>query len=398
MSISKNKLNVLYHHRTQGRGAECVHILSIVNALEKMGHVVTILSPPGVDPRNNLNLAPVDKSKTKVTGINRIWSFVSKHIPNIIFEVVEIFYNIPSSLRLNKELKNKRYDLVYERYAFYMISGAHYSKKFNIPFVLEVNEVSGLDDRARKQYFKYFGSIFERYIFKRCSGIMTVSSYLKNKAIENKADAKIISVVSNAIEVETIQSVTKDIKLVNKFNFGESTVLGFAGWFDHWDRLDFFVDAFNALKKEGENIKILLIGDGKVVDEIKNKINDLDLNDDIIFTGAVQKKEMHKYISLIDIAVLPHSNNFGSPVILFEMMSLKIPIIGPNLLPITDVVENNITGLIFKPLDLSSLCDSIRRYLSSKELRENHADNAYEKLINNYTWKNNALKIIEVIK
>ena len=37
------KLNILYHHRTQGRGAEGVHITSIVRALQAMGHSVTVL-------------------------------------------------------------------------------------------------------------------------------------------------------------------------------------------------------------------------------------------------------------------------------------------------------------------------------------------------------------------
>ena len=155
MSNSHNtkSLKILYHHRTQGRGAEGVHITSIVNSLTALGHQVTVLSPPGIDPLSNAGNAPVDKSIVKTTGVNSLWKFISKNIPNFAFELIEIFYNIPSLLRLNKELSSSSYDLIYERYAFYMISGAFMAKRFQIPLVLEANEVNGIKDRARTQSF-----------------------------------------------------------------------------------------------------------------------------------------------------------------------------------------------------------------------------------------------------
>ena len=55
-------LKILYHHRTQGRGAEGHHIASIVRELEAMGHEVTVLSPRGVDPLDPTASAPVDKT------------------------------------------------------------------------------------------------------------------------------------------------------------------------------------------------------------------------------------------------------------------------------------------------------------------------------------------------
>ena len=60
--MSNKPLNILYHHRTQGRGAEGVHITSIVKALNELGHNVKVLSPAGVDPMKSAGNAPVDKS------------------------------------------------------------------------------------------------------------------------------------------------------------------------------------------------------------------------------------------------------------------------------------------------------------------------------------------------
>ena len=43
------------------------------------------------------------------------------------------------------------------------------------------------------------------------------------------------------------------------------------------------------------------------------------------FTGAVPRKEVYEYLSLLDVAVLPHSNDFGSPVVMFEFMGSASP-------------------------------------------------------------------------
>src|SRR4051812_11716861 len=107
------KLNILYHHRTQGRGAEAVHISSIVYALREMGHTVTVVSPPGIDPMNPEQSTPVDKANVKTGGMQTFWKLVSKSLPNFMFEIAEMAYNIPAYRRLNAVLKSQKFDVIY---------------------------------------------------------------------------------------------------------------------------------------------------------------------------------------------------------------------------------------------------------------------------------------------
>ena len=392
--MKNNSLNILYHHRTQGRGAEGVHITSIVSALEKLGHNVTVLSPPGVDPLKHAGNAPVDKSNVKTSGLDSLWKFISKYIPNIGFEIIEILYNIPASRRLEKELSSKTYDLIYERYAFYMLAGARKAKKHNIPFILEANEVSGINDRARKQSFKALCGIFERYIFQRCTSIHTVSSYLKNMIVKQGVSSETVEVTPNAINPDIFDGKRHPLELTEKYGFSNKTVIGFAGWFDEWDRLDLLVDVFAKLQKNNEDLKLLLIGDGAVLNKVRDKVIDLNIKDDVILTGAVQRTEMRKYLSLLDIAVITHSNEFGSPVVMFEFMGLGIPIVAPKLLPITDVLTHNINSLLFNVLDMQDLEDKMNIILKDKSISKQLANNAYDKLISEHTWNKNAENII----
>lgn len=392
--MDSKKLKILYHHRTQGRGAEGVHITSIVKALESLGHEVTVLSPPGVNPLKHAGNAPVDKSKVKTSGIDSLWKFISKHIPNILFEFIEIFYNLPALTRLEKELSNGKYDVLYERYAFYMIAGAIKSKKYKIPFILEANEVNGIKDRARKQSMPLLCKYFERYIFRRCTSIHTVSSYLKNMIILQNVNKDKILVTPNAIDPEKFNGKHEKNSLTNKYNLKGKMVIGFSGWFDNWDRLDLLVDVFSKLKLENNNLVLLLVGDGAVLEEVRIKVQEINLNDDVILTGAVSRNEVGKYLSLLDIAVITHSNEFGSPIIMFEFMGLGIPIVAPKLLPITDVLSNNVNAVLFDVLDMDDLQEKLSNLINNESLRLKISSTAYDKLMTEHTWEKNAKDIV----
>lgn len=393
--LSNKPLSILYHHRTQGRGAEGVHISSIVNSLTAMGHEVTILSPPGIDPLSNAGNAPVDKSNVDTKGINSLWKVISKNLPNFIFEAIEIAYNIPACWRLYRKMSSKKYDLVYERYAFYMIAGAFISSRFAIPFVLEANEVSGIKDRARKQTFPWLCRQFERYLFCRCAAIHTVSSYLKNMIVGRGVEINLVKVVPNAIDPQKFAVVVDSSKIRRSLNIEDSIVIGFAGWFDDWDRLDLLVDVFNNLLKRHHNIRLMLIGDGAVLDMVRDKAKEYSIEDSIILTGAVERNEIQRYLSVLDIAVITHSNEFGSPVVMFEFMGLKIPIIAPNLLPITDVLVHGETALIFETLNMEQFSMYLEKLIADSNSRDLLANNAYELLLSEHTWDQNAMHILE---
>ncbi len=387
-------MKILYHHRTQGRGAEGVHILSIVNALTALGHDVTVLSPPGIDPLENAGNAPVDKSNVKTSGVNSLWKFISKKLPDFIFEFIEIAYNLPAMRRLENELSSNNYDMIYERYAFYMIAGAIKSKKYNIPLVLEANEVNGIKDRARKQTFQWLCNVFERFLFKRCKSIHTVSSYLKNMIVAQGVAEENIIITPNAIDPLKFSGVKSSGELTQKYNLEGRIVLGFAGWFDNWDRLDILIEVFNDLKLKYPNISLLLVGDGAVLDCVRSKAKEYNIEDDVILTGAVTRDTVQQYLSLLDIAVITHSNEFGSPVVMFEFMGLKIPVVAPCLLPVTDVLTHKKNALLFDVLDTQALKEQLSLMIESESLRHDIAENAYKKLMTDHTWEKNAEHII----
>ena len=391
-------LRILYHHRTQGRGAEGNHIVSIVTALRQLGHEVDVLSPPGVDPFDPNSTVPVDKANAKTQGWSSIWKLMSKHMPNALFEVAEMFYNIPAYFRIRAALREKKYDLVFERYAFYLLAGVLAARGAGCKFLLEMNEVSGIPGRARKQSLPRICALFERFLFKRCDVGHAVSSYLGERAIENRLESRRVVVAPNGFDIERLKTKVDRAEMRRRLGFDDGLIIGFAGWFDHWDRLDFMVDNFAEVHRTHANARLCLVGDGPGLQHVRDRLAELRLQHVAVLTGAVARKDVYDYLQIFDIGLLPHSNVFGSPIIMFELMGFKIPLVLPRLPPIQDVHgAGGATALLFEPLDREGCIGSLKQLIASEPLRRALSANAYEKLLIDHSWTATARKIMAAL-
>lgn len=387
-------LRILYHHRTQGRGAESVHIGSIVRALETMGHEVTVVGPPGVDTLSTEGQPPTDKSAVDTRGLSVLWKWVSRNLPGAFFELSEIAYNIIAWWRLRDLVRRDKFDLVYERYAFFLVAGAWLAKRRGVPFVLEVNEVSGLAERARRQTFPRICRLFEGALFARCTGILTVSTYLARLASKAGADPSKVFVVPNAVDLEILEPLPRRSDLVARYGLEGRRVIAFAGWFDDWDRLEMLVRVTHRLKPEHPEIATLMIGDGPQADALRALAIKLGVEGDVVLTGAVQRAEIHEHMALADIAVLPHAALYQSPMVMFEFMARRCPIVGPNVAGVEDVLVDGESAITFERGDEEALIDAIARLLEDPVLGDRLADAAYELLREQHLWSHNAAKIL----
>lgn len=392
------RLRILYHHRTQGRGAEGNHIVSIVAAMRADGHHVDVLSPPGIDPFDPGSTIPVDGAGSQLRGWSSVWKAVSCHLPTWLFELAELVYNIPSYLRLRSALRAQKYDLLFERYAFYLIAGAAAARRAGCLFALEVNEVSGVQDRVRRQHFPRLCSAVERRLMKRCDLAHAVSSYLGEKLVEIGVPAERVVVVPNGFDIERLRISTSRAQVRARHGFtDEHIVIGFAGWFVPWDRLDFMMDVFAEAHRQLPQLRLCLVGDGDAAREALARLQGTGLESAVVLTGGVPRAQVYDYIQIFDIGMLPHSNRFGSPIVMFEMMGLKVPVLAPRLPPIEDVHVSDETALLFQPLDPQECLAQLLRLGRSAELRRELSERAFSRLTLEHTWRRTAQRILAAL-
>lgn len=377
------------------RGAEGTHIVSIVNGFKKIGHEVFVVSPPGIETTKVAGDRPLDKSQVKTSGINSLWKILSSQAPQFCFELFEIAYNAYAILKLSLEILRKRpIALLYERNANFLFAGAVVSMIFNVPLFIEVNEVAGLK-RARPLCFKKTAEKIEAFTFSKATTLFAVSSYLQ-KLILTRTPHADVRVLPNAID--PARFLTADPAEVKaRYHLDGKTVLGFVGWFDRWDRLDMLIDLQKQLVSHNYNTVLMLVGDGPVVSSLREKINMENLERHVIMTGPVPKKEVANFIAAVDIGIFAHSNEFGSPIALFEMMAMGVCVIAPRLDPILDVVQDGVNGVVFNTLDAYDLYDKTSRILDNAAEIKKIGTRAKEMVFSNYTWDKNAAAILSAI-
>lgn len=88
-----------------------------------------------------------------------------------------------------------------------------------------------------------------------------------------------------------------------EFNIEDKFVVGHIGRFSYQKNHGFLIDIFAEIKKKKNDAVLLLIGEGELKMQIQNKIEQLGLDDSVIFAGI--RKDIPDLLSSMDVFVFP---------------------------------------------------------------------------------------------
>jgi len=383
-------MTILYHHRTQGKGIEGVHIMGMVAGFRKLGHLVKIIGPPGTDPESH----PQFSSSYHQGSLRVLWKIICEHVPEIFFEFLEIVYNFYSFFRLLIFLKANKVDFIYERYALFQFGGVAAACLNKLPIVLEVND-SALVDRSRPLKSKKMAVWFERRIFKNAHVLVTISNYFKKRILSYNIHSGKVHVLPNAINPDILNPQRYEGYAVKKnYHLESRFIIGFVGLFVPWHGLLVLLDVFAKLAAKNDSMHLLLVGDGPERAKIEGRIAEMDLKDKVTITGYVLHNRVPAFIKSFDVAVMPNSNEHGSPMKIFEYMSMARPIVAPSYSPIQEVLVDGKNALLFEPNDEKGLCLALETLIDDEELRRRLGENGRRDVLAKHTWQNNAVQIL----
>jgi glycosyltransferase involved in cell wall biosynthesis len=388
-------LQFIYHHRTMGRSSQAMHIRSMVEALKADGHHVTILSPPGVEPLKSAGKMPFLRKADRAVGLQRVWKYISCECPQFTFEVFELLYNLFLPFRLLPILWSEPDAALYERHANFMFMGVLLGKWSSRPVVVEVNELAGFK-RARGLIMESLARTIDAWVFSRADHILCVSSVLADEIQQRGALSDRVHVLPNAIDPGRFRSPGPEPSLRVRLGLQGSIVIGHVGLFYRWDRLDILIKAVKRIRRGHPNVRVLLVGDGPEMENLKRTVSRLGMEKIIIFPGPVHRDDVPSYIDAMDICVLPDSNAFGSPIALFEFMAMGKPCLVPDLGPMRDVIEDHVTGIMFPHGDYASFASALVRLVEDPALRSQLGARARDTVFKRHTWAANARFVVQL--
>ena len=154
------------------------------------------------------------------------------------------------------------------------------------------------------------------------------------------------TVINNGVNTEKFSFHSKDrLEIREQYQIHDKIVIGHVGNFVDAKNPFFLIDILANLKKTNLDYCMLLVGDGPLLSQVKEKTKNLGLTDSVIFVGATDN--VPAYISACDVIMMP-SLFEGLPLTLIEQQTNGLKCLVSD--QITTEVDK--TGnIIFLPID-----------------------------------------------
>lgn len=274
------------------------------------------------------------------------------------------------------------------------------------PFNYDINTVVTIHDLIPYTMPETVGSGYlKRFlkdmpnIIEKSKGIITVSEYSKKDILKffsgYPEDKIFVTPLSTNSEFVPMNKDECRSKVQNKFNFNEPYIL-YIGGFSKRKNVHGLINAFSRVKNSlSKKYKLVLVGSLK--DEginLKKYVESLNLENDVVFTGFSEDKDLPIFYNGADLFVYPsYYEGFGLPPL--EAMSCKTPVITSNTTSIPEVTKN--AAFLINPSLEEDLSNAIFNVLENDNLKNNLIEKGYKRSLE-FSWKQTAENTLNAYK
>ena len=286
---------------------------------------------------------------------------------------------IKYDIRLFKFLHKHKYDIVHINSGafFYSFRLALISKLCKVKKVIAHSHTTYKYKGIKKVLFHLLNPIY----FKLVNLYISVSNDAKRSLLSNKKRQDKVVILPNGVDINKYKynERIRD-KYIKKYNLDNKKVYGHVGRFSYEKNHLKLIDIFYEISKNEDSV-LLLIGDGQLKNEIKEKVDNLGISDKVLFLGFMDN--INEIINVIDIGIYP-SLYEGFGIAILEMEINGIPLYCSN---IPDEVNINNSIKIFnlddKIIDIVNMIknnDNKRKIIECNNYDINNLSKKLEKI------------------
>jgi len=197
----------------------------------------------------------------------------------------------------------------------------------------------------------------DRYAFRHMDMVCPLSDLLYQDALRFSGDKT--RLIGNGVDLEEIRS-----SVAPERTGDGSFVIGYIGRMVQGKDIVTLIKAIPLLLASGRRIKVVLVGDGDQLDELKALSVKMGVSTHLHFTGF--QSDTGRFLRGFDCFVLP-SLSEGTPRCIMEAMALNIPVAASDIPGNRLLVSHEKTGLLFPVGDVERLAQCVLHLLESPE-------------------------------
>lgn len=214
-----------------------------------------------------------------------------------------------------------------------------------------------------------------KYAIEKSDAVTAVSRSLVQQTVEMLHPDKEITVIYNFVNEK--EYFKKDVSTIKqKFGIKENEkVMIHISNFRKVKRIDDIVRTFHIVQKKVSS-KLLLVGDGPEYTEITQLVQQLGLEEKVLFLG--KQKNVSELLSISDLMLLmSEKESFG--LVLLEAMACEVPCITTNAGGIPEVVKDGETGFVVDVGDIGKAADRALKLLEDEQLLQQFSKAALQR-------------------
>lgn len=324
-------------------------VVTSIKMLEKemisRGHEVHIITPSKHEPTENQNL------------------FMLKSIP--LFVAKKYNYRIAGfySREIAKQIRDLNLDVIHNQSEFSLGMFAKIiARKYDIPFVHTYHTmwedyvhyiipVKGKKSIFPKRFARTFSKTFVNKVDLIIAPSKKTEKYLKYRC---KVKNKEILIIPTGLDLKPFNpsnySAEELIQTKKELGINENDkVILFIGRIAEEKSVDVILKGFAEMlnKAKDMSLKLVIVGDGPSLDELKNLAKNLQIDDKTIFTGRQPWEKIGLFYNIGDVFVNA-STTETQGLTFIEAMAAKLPVIAKYDTNLDTIISNNKTGFFFR--------------------------------------------------
>jgi len=231
-----------------------------------------------------------------------------------------------------------------------------------------------------KNFYRHFYWLWSHFV-----KVVVISEYVNREL--KQIGVKNAQVIYHGIDPEKFKR-QKDIfeAMVDKrfsFNKGEEKKfrIGCVSRLENLRGIEYLIKAVVPLKKEFDNIEIVIVGEGSERDRLQWLIKQLELSKYVRLVGY--KDNFIEWVEGFDVFVLP-SLKESLGLVLIEALACNIPVVATRVGGIPEIVQDGVHGILVEPQNTKALAGAVYSLIMDRKLARKLATAGSEKIMNEF--------------
>lgn len=274
-----------------------------------------------------------------------------------------------SFLKVAKVLKGEKIDIIHTHNTQPFLDGTLAAIMSGVKAVIHTDHCRSFPDKKRYMFAEW---LMSHYAYK----VVGVSDHTTENLVKYEhITRKKLMTIPNGIDISKYDTeIDRDAKKNDIGINNSGFIIGMGVRLSKQKGITYLLKSMPEIINAFPDITLVIAGDGEERVNLEKETTDLNINDNVIFTGP--RLDIHELLKLFDLYVLP-SIFEGLPMVLLESMAAGCPIVATDVGGNSTAIKHRINGSLVESENPKAFAEEVIHVLNDEDLRRQYIEKSH---------------------